>query len=123
MLTTADKRAPNPIPTQSQFEPKCVEIPAPSGRAYVLRELTGFEQMQSDAGVETMGEVVAYRVAHAIESIDGEPITPRTTRTALDSLLRSISGRDLDFLMIEYAKAFSPTAQANEIKNEPTPSD
>lgn len=111
------------IPTKTKFTPKTFEIEAPSGRKYGLRELTGYEQRQSDGGLDTQSDVIVYRVIMAIDSVDGEKLMPRTSRAMQDLLLKEISSSDLDALIIGYAKAFSPRQQADEIKNEPTPSD
>jgi hypothetical protein len=115
--------APVLLPTKSKFSPKTVEIDAPSGRKYALRELTGYEQRQSDGGLDNQSDVIVYRTIMSIDSIDGEKLLPRTSRAFQDALLKEISSSDLDALMIGYAHAFAPQAQAVEIKNEPTPSD
>ena len=111
------------LPTKTQFSPKTFEVEAPSGRKYALRELTGYDQRQSDGGLDSQSDVIVYRVIMAIDSIDGEKILPRASRASQDLLLRNISSSDLDALIIGYAHAFAPQAKADEIKNEPTPSD
>jgi len=111
------------FPTKSTFAPRLFEVDAPSGRHYVLRELTTFEQMQADSASTTTAESLYYRVALAIDSIDGERIVPRTKKDVTDEFMRRISGPDGDALVLAYAKQFSPAARAAEIKNESTPSD
>ena len=120
---THEANQPVLVPTKTKFSPKIVEINAPSGRKYALRELSGYEQHQTDGGLDNQSDVIIYRVIQAIDSIDGEKLLPRASRAFQDTLLKAISSSDLDALIIGYAKAFSPLAQADEIKNEPTPSD
>lgn len=110
------------VATLSQkFEPKTLTVEGPSGRKYVLRELTGFEQMQADEGVQDFSSTVYYRVAMSIESVDDERLVPAPKRTFLDLLLKSLPAEDLDALMIAYAQWRQP--KAPEVKNEPAPSD
>ena len=111
------------VPSKTKFEPRTVEVIAPSGRKYTLRELTGYEQMQVDSGAESVQQSMYYRMAMAIEAVDDEKIRERVKRDHVDILLKSISGQDADFLVVEFAKAFSPLAQAEDIKNSPAPSD
>lgn len=111
-----------PYPTE-EFAPKMIDLEAPSGRKYTLRELSGYEQMQSDGGLETQSEIITRRIAMAIEKVNNETIMPRTTRIAQDVLLKRIPGVDLDFLMIKYVTEFSPTKRIDELKNESAPSD
>jgi hypothetical protein len=120
---TQETNQPAVLPTRSKFTPKIVEVEAPSGRTYALRELTGYEQRQTDAGLDNQSDIVVYRVVMAIDSVDGEKLVPRASRAFQDALLKEISSSDLDALIMGYARAFSPHAQADEIKNEPTPSD
>lgn len=103
------------------FEPETLTVDSPSGRKYVLRELTGFEQMQADQGVEDFTTTVYYRVAMAISSIDDERIVPAPKRVYLDLLLKRLPAEDLDALMVAYANWRS--AKGPEVKNEPAPSD
>ena len=115
-------KPPSSLPS-TKFEPKLVEVRAPSGRKYVLRELSIFEQMQADSVSTTTAESIYYRMALAIESIDGEVLLPRQNKGSVDALMRFLPGPDGDALVIEYAKAFSPQSQAETVKNESTPSD
>jgi hypothetical protein len=118
-----DATQPGITPTKSVFTPRTFEVDAPSGRKYVLRELTGYEQRQSDGGLENQSDVIVYRIIMSIGSVDGETLLPRASRAFQDLLLKSISGPDLDALTIAYVRAFAPQAQAAEIKNESAPSD
>jgi hypothetical protein len=111
-----------PFPSED-FTRKAVTVDAPSGRTYVLRELNGYEQMQSDGGLETQGEIITYRVVMALEKVNNETIAPRVNRAALDMVLKRIPGVDLDFLMVKYATEFSPTKRVEELKKGSTPSD
>ncbi len=70
-----------------------------------------------------MAESIYYRMGLSIDVIDSERIMPREKRELVDTLLRMIPGPDGDALVLEYARAFSPTAQPEQLKNESAPSD
>jgi hypothetical protein len=111
------------LPSESKFAPKLFDVIGPSGRTYILRELTAFEQMQADSASQSTAESLYYRMALAIESINGEQIVRRERKVSADMLLKEISGPDADALVLAYAKAFSPQVQSDEVKNASTPSD
>lgn len=115
-------KATSSLPS-TKFEPRLAEVVAPSGRKYVLRELTIFEQMQADSASSTTAESIYYRMALSIESIDGEVLLRRQQKTTVDALMRALPGPDGDALVLEYVKAFSPASQTETVKNELTPSD
>jgi TRAP-type uncharacterized transport system substrate-binding protein len=108
----------------TSFAPRTITVDdAPSGRKYVLRQLSAFEQMQADSVATGTMDAMYYRLGLSIAQIDDKLVAPRPTKAFTDVFLKSIPGDDADKLILAYANAFTPLAQAATIKNESTPSD
>jgi hypothetical protein len=106
------------------FAPRTITVDdAPSGRKYVLRQLSAFEQMQADSVATGTMDAMYYRLGLSISEVDGKLVAPRPNKVFTDVFLKSIPGDDADKLILAYANAFTPLAQATTIKNESTPSD
>lgn len=90
------------------FQAKTIDVEAPSGRKFTVRELSAFEQMRADSWSTSPAQALYYRVVLAIETIDGAKVNARPTKTFADDLLKQISGQDSEALVQAYVKDFSP---------------
>jgi hypothetical protein len=115
------------VPTEtrnsSNFTPVETEFTASTGRVFKLRELSAWEQMLADGlGSDSLSSAMYSRTAASVVSIDGDDVHGALAgELSMENFLKKLSGRELDELMIHYAKEFS--AKPADLKNESTPVD
>jgi hypothetical protein len=105
----------------SRFVPETLTVKAASGREYVLRQLNAREQMNCDKLDESMTAAMYYRIAMAIESIDGRKTPPPASDLALTSVLEAVPGSDMNELILAVANWTIP--KGADLKNASTPVD
>ncbi len=112
------------VPTRNPFAPRTIEVEAPSGRKYTLRELSSFDGVRADQASKSQSDAIYYRVGLAIDVIDGERIVKREKQAQVDVLLEKISDQDMQILCRAYANKFAPAIQEDaDVKNSDAPSD
>lgn len=99
------------------FVAKTVEVKGPSGRVYVMHELSMREQMLADGVALSPAEAIYLRTGLALDSINGETIPPRPKKPFVDALMDSIPGEDGEMLCKAYVENFAAHLQGEEVKN------
>lgn len=88
-----------------------------------VKVLNGFEAMQADKIAGVGGNPGAARAFSALREINGVPLSPPVTSTGdISRVAKTLTMREFDVLVIEYAKRFMLTEeQLAQIQGFPSP--
>lgn len=91
------------------LEQATVEVELDDGRKFVLRELTGFDEMIAKKlinfkGIGDMAIIPEVLLVFSIASVNGKPFSRPTNMAGIQAVMSELRGRDVRKLQKVYAK-------------------